>query len=97
MELMHSAIAGTLESSDAQVMIEPAETLSISIKSVVEAQYGEQIRATVEEVLNQLEVKKGTFVIQDQGALDCTLRARVQTAVLRASDMSDNLPWGTKL
>lgn len=97
MQLKHSAIAGTLESSDVQVMVEPADELTIILKSSVKKQYGDQIMATVKEVLENLEIDKASVVIQDQGALDCTIRARVQTAVLRASDTTENLPWGTKL
>lgn len=97
MQLKNNAIAGTLESSDAQVMVEPADELTITIRSEVEAQYGDQILATAEEVLNNLEVDKVSLVIQDQGALDCTLRARIQTAIFRAAGVTENLPWGTKL
>ena len=97
MQLKHNAIAGTLESSDVQVMIEPADELTIILNSSVKKQYGDQILETVNEVLNSLEVDKASIVIQDQGALDCTIRARVQTAILRATDTTENLPWGTKL
>ena len=97
MQLKHNAIAGTLESSDAQVMVEPADELTIMIRSEVEAQYGDQIRATAEEVLNNLGVEGISLVIQDQGALDCTIRARIQTAIFRAAEVTDNLPWGTQL
>lgn len=97
MQLKHNAIAGTLESSDAQVMIEPADELTITIRSEVEAQYGEQILATVKDVLDKLELDQVSLVIQDQGALDCTLRARIQTAIFRARDITEDLPWGTKL
>ena len=97
MQIKHNAIAGTLESSDVQVMIEPADELSITLNSSVKKQYGDQILATVKEVLNNLEIDKASIVIQDQGALDCTIRARVQTAVFRATDTTENLPWGTKL
>lgn len=97
MQLEHNAIAGTLESSDAQVMVEPADDRTITIRSEVEAQYGKQVLATAEEVLDNLEVDNVSLVIQDQGALDCTLRARIQTAIFRAADVTENLPWGTKL
>lgn len=46
MEIKHSAVAGTLESSDAQVAIEPADTLKVQVISSVEARYGKQIRET---------------------------------------------------
>lgn len=97
MQLKHNAIAGTLESSDAQVMVEPADELSIVIRSEVSAQYGKQIRESIDDVLAELGIDEGSIVVQDQGALDCTLRARVQTAIFRANDMTENLPWGTKL
>lgn len=95
MEIKHSAIAGTLESSDVQVMVEPStDGVSVELNSSVIKQYGAQILETVHEVLDTLEVKDAKIVVQDQGALDCTIKARVQTAVLRASDTVDNLPWG---
>ena len=97
MQLKHNAIAGTLESSDAQVMVEPADELTIRIRSEVEAQYGDQILRTAEEVLDKLGVEAVSLAIQDQGALDCTIRSRIQTAIFRAADVTENLPWGTKL
>lgn len=98
MEIKHSAIAGTLESSDVQVMVEPStDGVSVELNSSVIKQYGAQILETVHEVLDTLEVKDAKIVVQDQGALDCTIKARVQTAVLRASDTVDHLPWGSKL
>ena len=42
-----SAMAGTLESSDAQVTVEPAEGLELNIQSSVLNQYGHQIKATM--------------------------------------------------
>ena len=97
MEVKQNAIAGTLESSDVQVMISPNEGLNIHLNSSVKKQYGDQIMETVHEVLESLEVSNASIVIQDQGALDCTIRARVQTAVLRASEFDGELPWGSKL
>lgn len=98
MKIEHSAIAGTLESSDVQVMVEPSsEGISVDLNSSVKKQYGDQIMETVHEVLEKLEVENIKVAIQDQGALDCTIKARLQTAILRASDTQENLPWGTKL
>lgn len=98
MKLIKNAIAGTLESSDVQVMVEPVEEgISVDLRSSVIKQYGAQILETVDDVLNKLDVKAVHLVIQDQGALDCTIRARVQTALLRASDNKDELAWGSKL
>ena len=90
-----SAIAGTLESSDAQVTVEPGTGLDITIESSVINQYGRQIKAAVMETLDRLEVKDGTVTIIDKGALDCTIKARVECAVYRSCGMSaSGLPWG---
>lgn len=97
MDLKHQAIAGTLESSDAQVTVEPQTGLDITIESSVMGQFGRQIRESVLDVLNKLEVENARVIVRDKGALDCTLRSRVETAVFRAVDQTENLPWGSKL
>ena len=90
-----SAVAGTLESSDAQITVEPAEGLEVSIESSVLNQYGRQIKETVEETLNRLEVKNAKVTVVDKGALDCTLKARVECAIFRSCEKSaKNIPWG---
>ena len=91
MKITKAAIAGTLESSDAQVRIQPFDTLDIEINSSVAKQFGEQIDATVRAVLNKLNVTAAQVIIEDKGALDCVLQARVKAAVLRATD--ENINW----
>jgi len=89
------AMAGTLESSDAQVTVEPGSSLEVNISSSVLNQYGRQIKATVLETLERLGVNKGKITVVDKGALDCTLKARVECAVFRSCDASaSNIPWG---
>ncbi len=95
MVIEKSAVAGTLESSDAQVTVEPAEGLELSIESSVLNQYGRQIKETVEETLKRLEVKDAKVTVVDKGALDCTLKARVECAVFRScGESAKNIPWG---
>ena len=102
MEVNKEAMAGTLESSDCQVSVEPgANGIELSIESSVINQFGRQIRATVLETLDRLEVKDVKIKVVDKGALDCTLKARVEGAVFRASGYSEEeicagkkLPWG---
>ena len=96
MEIAKPAIAGTLESSDAQVTVEPGEGgIELSLTSSVMNQYGRQIKATVLETLERLEVKNARVTVVDKGALDCTLKARVECAVFRSCGQSaDNIPWG---
>lgn len=95
MVIQTSAIAGTLESSDAQVTVEPCQELQISIQSSVSNQYGQQIQTVVNQTLERLAVREGRITIIDKGALDCTLRARVECAVFRSCGASaENIPWG---
>ena len=78
------ATAGTLESSDVFVTLEPWENgLEIEIDSVVKNQYGDAIRQAVEDVLREQNVTSARVSIVDRGALDCVIRARVETAVMR--------------
>lgn len=95
MKVIKEAVAGTLESSDLLVKVAPSGkgALDIVIESAVFKQFGKQIRRVVTETLDKLAVTEGSIVIEDKGALDCAIRARVQAAVLRGAD-SAVLPWG---
>ena len=83
MEIITNAAAGTMESSDAYVEIEPAESLQIQLESVVREQFGDEIRAVVAEVLADHNVEKANIRVIDRGALECVIRARVETAIYR--------------
>lgn len=83
-EIEKNAQAGTLQSSDLLVVVEPAGVLSIEIESTVEQQFGHLIRARVDDVLQRLGVARGRVMITDRGALDYAIEARVETAVKRA-------------
>lgn len=83
-EIIKFATAGTDEKSDAVITIEPSENgLQLQIKSVVMNQFGAAIEASVREVLQDMGVENAIVTVADRGALDCVLRARVETAVLR--------------
>lgn len=95
MEIRKSAVAGTLESSDCMVTVEPGEGISLDLSSSVMNQYGRQIKAAVLETLERLDVKNANVTVVDKGALECTLKARVECAVFRSCDASSaNIPWG---
>ncbi len=96
MEILKAAMAGTLESSDALVTVEPGEGgIELNLQSSVMNQYGRQIKATVLETLQRLDVADAKVTVVDKGALDCTLKARVECAVFRSCGKSEaNIPWG---
>ena len=83
MKILKSATAGTMESSDAYVEIEPAQALEIQLESVVKQQFGDAILSVVGEVLKEQGVEKANVRVVDRGALECVIRARVETAILR--------------
>lgn len=94
MELKKPAIAGTLESSDVQIMIRPnaGEGRVISLESDVKAMFGDAIVQTVNEVLDEFGVQDASVDIHDKGALDHVIRARAQAAVCRAAETQYD--WG---
>lgn len=95
MEILNTAMAGSLESSDLQVTVEPAQSgITVDISSGVLRQYGRQIKKVVLETLERLGVKAAKVTVVDKGALDCTIRARVESAVFRSAGRADNIPWG---
>lgn len=86
MKIVRESLSGTQESSDLMVKIAPADGgLEIIIHSEVIKQFGEQIRQTIDETLRALDVRQGLIIVEDKGALDCVIRARLQSAILRAA------------
>ncbi len=95
MIIKKSANAGTLESSDAYVLIEPNNGgIELELESSVINQYGDKIEKTVLDVLKRLSVSDANVKIVDKGALDCTIKARVECAVFRANENEDTIKWG---
>lgn len=95
MKVLTLGVAGTLESSDIQITIEPKEAngIEITLKSSVEKQFGKQIRKVIEDTLQSLEVTSAYVIAVDKGALDCTIKARVQCAAYRAAGIKENYNW----
>ena len=95
LEIKKPALAGTLESSDCMVTVEPGNGgIELDLDSSVIRQYGKQIRKVILATLERLEVSNARITVVDKGALDCTIKARVECAVYRANDQKDHLPWG---
>ena len=97
MEIVKTASAGTVESSDIIVTIEPAEQngVEVVLTSSVMAQYGKQIEKVIRDTLSDLGVGKARVEAVDKGALDCTVRARTAAAAYRAAESTD-YKWRTK-
>ncbi|MBD5231674.1 MAG: citrate lyase acyl carrier protein [Bacteroidales bacterium] len=85
---LKTAHAGTLESGDILVQIFPAaegEGLTVNLDSSVAFQFGKQIKKVITETLQERGVTDAVVNATDKGALDCTIRARVTAAAVRAT------------
>lgn len=95
MQLNHAAVGGTEESGDVLVEVSPGiGKLELEITSKVLVLYGESIKESVLDILERLKVTSAKVVVKDKGAVDQTIRARLVTAIFRAADMKEDLPWG---
>lgn len=82
-----NASAGTLESGDIFVQIGPSANggVTIDLDSTVALQFGDQIKRVIADTLQELNVTGVEVKATDKGALDCTIRARVTAAAVRAT------------
>ncbi len=87
-QIARKAQAGTMQSSDLMVALEPAEALTVEIESTVKKQFEHLIRAVVEQVLAERGVTAGRVRLADRGALDYAIRARLETALDRAREVA---------
>lgn len=86
MRILKDSVCGTLQSNDCFVRVFPAEGIFVNVDSSVKEQFGEQIEAVIRSTLDVLDVCDCKVEIEDKGALDCTIAARVETAIRRASE-----------
>ena len=86
MQIKRKATAGTTQSSDLMVVVEPADALLIEIESTVKKQFEPLIRARVEQPLARLGITTGRVTVTDRGALDYAIDARVEAALRRAAE-----------
>jgi citrate lyase subunit gamma (acyl carrier protein) len=95
MKVVKTGVAGTMESSDIMITICKCEHKGIEIKleSSVEKQFGKQIRAVIEASAKRLGLEEAEIIAVDKGALDCVIKARVETAIYRACESTD-YRWG---
>jgi len=83
------ASAGTLESNDILVVLTPgkADAPAVSLESIVLKQFGPAIVATIKESLAEHGLSRVDVTAQDKGALDCTIKARMEAAIVRYKEL----------
>ncbi|MCG0737114.1 citrate lyase acyl carrier protein [Lactiplantibacillus plantarum] len=85
MEIKTTAVAGTLESSDIQIMLMAGDNgIQIDLESDVIKQFGAQIKHVITTTLQQLNIDNVKVRAVDKGALDYVIKARTITAAQRA-------------
>jgi citrate lyase subunit gamma (acyl carrier protein) len=86
MNITAKSTAGTMQSSDLVVHVEPADRLEIQIESTVKKQFEHLIRAQIERTLARHGVTRAIVRVNDRGALDYAIDARVEAALRRAAE-----------
>ncbi len=87
MRIQRTEKAGTLESNDIFIIVEPiiGNGIEIDLESIVLAQFGTQIHRVIKDTAEGLGVEGIRIVARDRGALDYTIKARLETAIRRAT------------
>ena len=91
MKLITIGNAGTMESNDIMITVEPSDAggVQVELTSSVYQQFGKQIIAVIRETAADYGVENALITAVDKGALDCTVRARMAAALTRAAEWHD--------
>ena len=83
---MKIGVAGSLESNDVLVTVREADGINISIKSIVYDFFKNQIEKVIKDTLAELKIENISVSLEDKGALDYTIKARLLTAISRMEE-----------
>jgi citrate lyase subunit gamma (acyl carrier protein) len=91
MEATTESYAGSMESGDVFVRIKPnvGTGIVLELKSTVERQFGDQIKGVTLATLEKLEMKNLRISLDDRGALNPVIEARVMAAAYRSAQSKD--------
>ncbi|MCD6482564.1 MAG: citrate lyase acyl carrier protein [Candidatus Izimaplasma sp.] len=81
--------AGSLESSDCLITISSSKDLKITIESIVFEQFGDQIKEVIINTLKENNIDNISVVCLDKGALDYTIKSRLETAIKRMGEKNE--------
>ena len=74
-------VSGTLESGDVIITLKTSDHVSVTIQSAVQSLYGDLIRKTVDDTLAENKVRNVEVFVNDNGARDFVIRARLLSAL----------------
>lgn len=85
MKIGLKAMAGTLESNDVLVRVTPQPGgIEVRVESIVLRQFGAALEQAARQTAQALGAQGVLIELDDKGAVDWTVRARVETALKRA-------------
>lgn len=86
MDINKPSKAGTMESNDIYIMLmpNPKGGIEIKLQSIVMKQFGDEIKRVILETFKENGVKNVIVTALDKGALNYTIKARIETATKRA-------------
>ena len=98
MEIKETASAGTIEKCDCLVTVSKGEgDIKINLSSKVLYQYGDSIKNTIIQTLKKLDVNDVTVDVEDMGAFEYVIVARLEAAIYRSQKQMDQILWGDLL
>jgi citrate lyase subunit gamma (acyl carrier protein) len=87
LKLKKTAQAGSLESCDILITVEPGKSGSgfiLELESPSLSQFGDQIESEIKEMVDLLSIKDVKITAVDKGSLSYCIKARTETALRRA-------------
>ncbi len=98
MEIKETASAGTIEKCDCLVTVSKGDgDIKINLSSKVLYQYGDSIRNIILQTLKKLHINDVTVDVEDMGAFEYVIVARLEAAIYRSQKQMDQIPWGDLL
>ncbi len=95
MEIIEKACAGTEDKSDCLITVSKGEgKVTVHLISNVLYEYGNQIVDIIHKTLERLDINDITVDVEDRGAFDYVIIARLEAAIYRSIKQTDQIPWG---
>ncbi len=86
---MKPIVVGSLESSDCLITLTPSKTTTITIESIVYDAFGDAIEQVIKQTLKHHGLHDVHVYVQDKGALDYAIEARLTSAIKRYRSEAD--------
>lgn len=98
MEIKETASVGTIDKCDCLVTVSKGDgDIKINLSSKVLYQYGDSIKNTILQTLKKLHINDVTVDVEDMGAFEYVIVARLEAAIYRSQKQMDQIPWGDLL